>query len=266
MDVTKDTFEAQVLQSPVPVLVDFWAPWCAPCRVLGPVLERLESQAKGLWRLCKVDTEAEPQLAMEYQISSIPAVKLFHQGKVIAEFVGALPESQLARWLATHIPSPGQNYLEDAREALASGERPKAKRLLESALAMDENNYDIRVPLAELLWPEARERALGLIQGIPTNHPLLEHETDLKWLDALWEDAADLDHDAKVWPQFAAGVAALRDADYTGALDNWINVLKRDRKFGDDAARRACVALFRWLGENHPITQQQRRQFASALF
>lgn len=266
MDVTQDTFEAQVLKSPVPVLVDFWAPWCAPCRVLGPVLERLEAQARGLWRLCKVNTEVDPQLAAQYQISSIPAVKLFHNGKVIGEFVGALPESQLARWLATHMPSPGQNNLEDAKEALAAGDRDRAKRLLEAALLQDEGNYDIRVPLGELLWPEDRQRALKLVAGIPTSHPLLEHESDLKWLDALWEDAADVDKSAPVWPEFAAGVAALRGADYTAALDNWINVLRRDRKFGDDAARRACVALFRWLGESHPVTQKQRRQFASALF
>src|SRR5580692_5144509 len=107
-DVGEADFERAVLeQSKIrPVVVDFWAPWCAPCRVLGPVLERLEAQAQGLWRLCKINTEAEPQLATEYKISSIPAVKMFHNGKVIAEFVGALPESQLARWLATNIPSP----------------------------------------------------------------------------------------------------------------------------------------------------------------
>src|SRR5688500_6660876 len=107
MDVTDATFATEVLQASetVPVLVDFWAPWCGPCRVLGPVLERMAQDAKGRYKLVKINTEDSPRLAQKFGVSSIPEVKLFKGGKVVAAFTGALPKDRIAKFLDTHIPT-----------------------------------------------------------------------------------------------------------------------------------------------------------------
>jgi putative thioredoxin len=121
-------FEVEVLAASYaqPVVVDFWAEWCGPCRILGPILEKLEREANGKWRLAKLNTEEEPELAQAWQIRGIPAVKMFHHGEVIAEFVGALPEVQVRKWLETYLPSATKAALAEAKKALGRAGRGRA--------------------------------------------------------------------------------------------------------------------------------------------
>lgn len=250
-----------------PILVDFWAPWCGPCRVLGPVLERMAENAHGQWALVKVNTEEQPEVAQEYRISSIPAVKLFHRGKVTAEFAGALPESAIARWLMQHIPGPGNDALEEAKEARGRGDKTAARTLFKRALEKDPDHTEARVALAELQFTDDPAGSVQLVNTIWEGAPLFDHADAIRELHRIWElDEGSVDTASKAWPSFKAGREALKAGQYEEAAERWIDALRRDRKWGEDASRKACVALFRWLGDTHPVTQGQRRAFSLALF
>ena len=134
----------------VPVVVDFWADWCGPCRSLGPVLERLATEAGGSWVLAKVDVDANPRLAQTFGVQGIPAVRAWRDGKEVAEFVGALPEQQVCDWLAQLGPSPAEITLGEAEIALERGEDEKARPLLESVLKDEPGNARARTLLERI--------------------------------------------------------------------------------------------------------------------
>ena len=269
-DFQKDVIAAS---AETPILVDFWAEWCAPCRVLGPVLEKLASQADGKWRLVKLNTEEYPQLAMEYGIRSIPAVKMFYNGQVISEFIGALPEAQVRRWLDEHLPTRSKALLEKARAALAKGEKAHAREFLEAALKEDKNNFDSRIHLAELIFESKPEKAENLVKDTPLEHPLYKQAGAILTLtrlmmqfETLAQSAKNSSAPAAAWNAYLSGIQALRQQEYERALASWIEAITIQRAIDDDGPRRACVALFTWLGPVHELTKKYHRAFTSALF
>jgi putative thioredoxin len=262
-------FERDVLERSrqVPVLVDFWAPWCGPCRTLGPVLERLAAEAGGRWELVKVNTEENEQLALAFEIRSIPAVKLFRDGDVVDEFVGALPEAEIRRWIERAIPSPGQSRLDEARTLLAAGQRARAEELARGVLAADPANSVARVLLAEAVLLDAPSEAASLVENIREGDELAERADTLRALAALLSRGTDEAHwpAALVRPVMTAGVQALTQGDFDAALRSFIEVIARDKTYADSAAPAACKAIFQLLGIRHPIVERHYRAFASAL-
>ncbi len=266
-DVTD--FQTEVIERSrrVPVLVDFWAEWCAPCRVLGPVLERLALEAAGRWELAKVDTEAFPEVAQRYGIMSIPNVKLFVDGEVADEFVGALPEAQVRRWLEAAIPSPHAAAIAEAVSQLESGAFAEAAAALRRVIAAEPGNREARFLLARALLhadPAAVAPAVGE----------LEHDFELgdqvEALRTLAGVAMALDHpqelpESPAKEPFLAAARALRGADWTGAMEAIIEVLRRQRDYADGAAREAGRAIFILLGIRHPVAERFHRAFSSAL-
>src|SRR5690606_34699805 len=186
VDVGGAELDAAVLERSheTPVLVDFWAPWCGPCRALGPVLEQLANEFGGTFVLAKVDTEAHPELGSRFQVRSIPAVKLFHRGQPIAEFVGALPGSAVRRFLETHLPSEADALLRDAEERLAQGDRTGAREVLREALEADPQHAGAHLRLARLAWA-AGEAEIVRHHVAQIGAARDEYETAQHLLDAL---------------------------------------------------------------------------------
>ena len=262
-------FEREVIQRSheIPVLVDFWADWCTPCRILGPILKRLAERSNGAWVLAKVNTEEHPTVALQYEIRSIPNVKLFVDGKVVNEFVGALPEYQVQRWLQEAIPSKFRKKVEHAGQLLKDGKTEDARRLLEGILEAEPGNTEAQVLLARTILFDNPQRAAELVQGIddPRHAEVVgavETVSRLHGLSKIPEklpggDAREL---------YLGAVEALLAREFDSALRQFIELIRIDREYDDDGARKACIAIFRILGEEDEVTLKHRREFSSALY
>ncbi len=268
VDLKRDVVDPSFQQ---PVVVDFWAEWCSPCRMLGPILEKLARQANGRWKLVKIDTETQPDIAMQFGIQSIPAVKMVYQGQIIAEFVGALPESHVVKWLEENLPTKSKDALQQALEALEFGNIHRAKQLLQYAVSQDENNLDAKVMLGRLLFLENPDKAIKLVEAVDEAHPMFDQVDAMRVLHRLMNSTKDIGKDAtnghaEAWSLYRKGIEALKQRDFETALQSWIDSIVIDRKVDDDGARKACVSLFKILGNEHPLTKNYHRRFSSALF
>jgi putative thioredoxin len=265
-DVTDFPSEVIEKSRQVPVLVDFWAPWCGPCRSLGPVLERLAAEARGEWVLAKVNTEEHQELAAEYEIQSIPNVKLFIDGEVADEFLGALPEREVRRWLEQALPSPYADAVARAREMLSLGQFAEAAAALRAIVAEEPGLKDARLALAETLLHTDPAAVSAALEG-------LEVEADqadrVEALRLLAERATQLDRpeelpESPVKARYLEGLTALRAGDWDGALTAFIEVMRTQRGYAGGAAQEAGRGIFVLLGWQHPICEKHHRAFASA--
>jgi len=262
-------FEAQVIDRSrqVPVLVDFWAPWCGPCRTLGPVLERMAAKADGRWELVKVNVDENQDLAAAFNISSIPAVKLFVNGEAVDEFVGALPEREIQRFLEKALPSPGGGQLAEAERLLKEGRNAAAAELLESLVAGDPANQAARTLLAQALLTTAPERIPALLEPVGPDSEMADRADALRTLGRL-AHLAGQPHglpEARVRERYLAGAQAVRAGDFGKALAAFIEVVERDKAYDNGGAKGACKAIFQLLGPQHPLVQRFFRPFSSAL-
>ncbi len=251
-----------------PVVADFWAEWCGPCRMLGPVLERLAEKNNGKWGLAKINTEVHQETAMAYNISSIPAVKLFVNGEVADEFVGALPEPQIEAWLKKALPSKYAERLKNAQAFLANNQSSEAQAILEEVLKAEPDNAQASVTLAQTLLYSDPEKALILVSGIEPGSEFDELAEGIRNLGSLIKLSATPDQlpegEGKV--KYTEALDALSHQNFDSALEAFIDVVRNDRYYHDDGARKAAIAIFKYLGEEHSITLKHRKTFNRALY
>ena len=270
--VTYDTndFERDVIERSrtIPVLVDFWAEWCGPCKVLGPVLEKLAEEQSDRWALAKLDTEAFPQISARYGIRSIPNVKLFVDGEVVDEFVGALPEPAVVEWLNKAIPSPYRAQLVDARRLLDDGGAVPALEILRPIVAAEPDNHDALVLAARAILPTSPEEAATMVGPVTLGSP---HYDEAEAVRALCSMAARAD-DPGLLPEnpvreaYLQAVRGARAGDFETALEGLIDVVRRDRRYDEDGERKGCIAIFNLLGNDHELTRRFRSALSRALF
>jgi putative thioredoxin len=269
LDVSEQDFETAVLarSRQVPVVVDFWAEWCAPCRALGPVLEKEVAALGGRVELKKLDVDQAQGLSGRYKVQSIPAVMAFRDGQVVADFVGARDAGFIRRWLSGLSPSPAQEKLAQASDEAS----------LRALLDDSEVGAQAAYQLAELLLGQGKsDEGLSLLERIRPGHALADKAEALRRRSAFAVDALAFGGEARareilaatpgdVAALFALASALAARGALAEALETFLLVVAADRKFRDDAARKAMVTLFESLGPGHALTQQFRRRLQIVL-
>lgn len=278
-NATTDTFETEVLQKSMttPVLVDFWANWCGPCKTLGPILEKLAGEYNGAFELAKVDVDAEQQIAAAFQIRSVPTVFLIRDGQIVDGFPGALPEGQLRAFLKQHGVEPAEAAANDEPEALTPLSPAEQVAALRQAIAAEPDRDELKLDLAlALLATGDAAEAEALLDALPAN--LATDERALKararlGFAALLKDAppaqaleAALARDENdLRARYLLGVHKLVAGDAEGALEQFIDLLRRDRTWEDGLARKALIDAFRVI-EDQDLVGKYRRRMSSLLF
>lgn len=277
VEVDIKNFEQAVLEtsSQTPVLVDFWATWCEPCKSLTPVLERIAADMEGAFVLAKIDTDANPELSQAFRIQSVPTVVLIINGQPVDAFAGAKSDAEVREFLARHqLSGPGKSPLEEARELEAAGELAQAVGLL--AEWLEDHPEDVEVKLAlinALISAEDLEGAKELFEGMSEEDRNSEAAAGVLARFDLLENAGDvdtlrgeLDADPKnVGKRIELGRALVAKGETEAGLEELLEAAMRDLHFEDDAPRKAMLEVFQALGPAEPLTVEFQQRLSVLL-
>ena len=279
VETSPESFSDDVLEQSkrVPVVVDFWAPWCAPCRALGPILEKLATDYGGRFILVKADTEKVPQQAADFGVQSIPAVYGVRDGKIVDYFMGLVPETQLRVWLDQFLPTEAQNLTAEATR-LVESDPATAEHKYREAMRLDSNEAAAPIGLAKLLLSQDRQEESRQLIVELERRGFLEPEAEKIRAALDLQDkgqrtggieecrAAAMANPDDLNLQFRLAEALAAVQRYNEALPICLDLVSRDRKGIGESARQVMVNIFRLLPDDSPLTSTYRRKLSMALY
>ena len=280
IEVTDQNFEQQVVERShaVPVVVDFWAPWCGPCQAIGPLLEQLAEEQDGKFVLAKINVDDNPMLAQAFAIQSIPAVKAIRNGAIAGEFLGAQPEPAIRQFVADLLPSEAESLAREGTRLAEEGKTQGAESLYRAALSKEENQPLALLGLSRLLVERGDAAdALALLGKIPLNAPESDAAQQLmsqirlkqggenagneqEYRDKLEANPDDLE------ARFELAQALAASGKYQEALAEYLEIVKKERGFQDDGARKAMLEVFDVVGPRSELAEHFRSELAKVLF
>ena len=275
IDITLENFQQVILEGSMqqPVLIDFWADWCAPCKALMPVLTKLAQEFNGQFILAKINIEEQPELAAQFQVRSVPTVMLVSQGQLVDQFNGAKPESEVRAFLKQHLTNPVEAFKEQIKQLIGEGELDQAQTLLQQAISQLPEDIELQIELARVLLqknqsadvravldqlPEA-DKARPEVKGLVAGLQFVETAPSAEQLATL----ADRD-DSEA--RYLKAMAALVQADYETALELLLNLLRDDRAYEEGIAHKTLLEVFALLGEGNPLVVSSRRRLYTLMY
>jgi len=268
----------QVLEasSQVPVLMDCWSPDSEASKQLTPLLEKLALEYSGAFLLAKLDTQANPQIASQLGVQSVPDVKLISQGGLVDGFQGALPEKQVREWLNRYFPAPQDappSPEEQAEAALEAGDIASARDIYQSLVSQYPDHYPYQVSLARTLVAEGRhDEARSLLDNLPPEErdapPARGVRASIEFGEQALssEEIAALGDRTDSEAQYQRALRQVADGQYEAGLEALLTLMKQDRAYNDDAARKTLLQVFDALGADHPLTVAYRRKLFALLY
>lgn len=276
-DVDAENFQQVVIEGSlrVPVIVDFWAEWCGPCRMLKPILEKLAEEFQGRFILAKVDSDKNQDIAGQYGVRGIPNVKAFLGGEVVDEFSGAIPEAEVRAFLQRLLPSPVDTLRIAAGRARDQGDLAQALQQLAEASKLDANNEAVRLDAADILLElgeldEARRLFDSLSPLTRMEEQARQVEVRLNFAQAGEGDEAGLRERLATQPddletRLRLANLLIANGRHQDGLEELLELVRRDRAWNDEAARKAMLAAFDLLGGQNPLVADYRRKLARVL-
>ncbi len=279
-DVAEANFQEQVVEHSRtrPVIVDFWAAWCGPCRTLTPILEGLAEEFGGAFLLARVNTEEAPQLSRQFQIQSIPMVVVFRDGKPVDQFIGLLPESEVRRFLREHCPSEADQIVVLANEKMASGDVEAAYQDLREAQAREPDHSGALLGLAQIALErhnyDEMDELVAKISPLSSQADSAERLKMVGRLQRQCREAGGLEGSrhrsekdpAKLEARYALACCLAVSQEYRESLDILLRIVAEDRSFGDDAGRKTMLDVFALIGNRSPLAEEYRTLLSRAIF